>query len=106
MRRLVHIALASSATAIAVLALVEGAGVAGLSRTAAAATAATGLGGYTLVTASVGQGPDEAPYETLYVLDNRGEFLYVYGIDNAADRRLVLRGGGSLPALFRVGRGG
>jgi hypothetical protein len=106
MRRLLHIALASSATAIAVLALVEGAGVAGLSRTAVAGTAATGLGGYTLVTGSVGKGPDEAPYETLYVLDNRGEFLYVYGIDNAADRRLVLRGGASLPALFRAARGG
>ncbi|MFM1823488.1 MAG: hypothetical protein RI967_1754 [Planctomycetota bacterium] len=106
MRRLLPLALASSATAITVLALVEGAGVATISPSATAGTAATGLGGYTLVTASVGKGPDEAPYETLYILDNRGEFLYVYGIDNASDRRLILRGGASLPALFRTARGG
>lgn len=95
--------LATSAFAITAFAIVE----AGRLQTPAyAGTAATGLGGYSAVTASVGAGPDEAPFETLYVLDSRGEMLFVYGIDNVADRRIVLRGGASLPALFRAARGG
>ncbi|RLS67392.1 MAG: hypothetical protein DWH97_01205 [Planctomycetota bacterium] len=95
--------LTTSAIAITALAIVE---AGRLQPAAFAATAATGLGGFTAITSSVGQGPDEAPYETLYILDNRGEMIYVYGIDSPTDRRLVLRGGASLPALFRAARGG
>ncbi len=65
-----------------------------------------GAGGFTMITSSTGQGPDESPYETLYILDNRGEMLFVYGVDNATNRKLVLRTGASLPALFRLARGG
>lgn len=95
--------LATSAFAITAFAIVE---AGRLHPTALAGTAATGLGGYTAVTASVGAGPDESPFETLYVLDSRGEMIFAYGIDNVADRRIVLRGGASLPALFRAARGG
>ena len=53
-----------------------------------------------------GQGPDEEPYETLYIIDNRSEMLFIYGMDGGANPRLALRGGSSLPALFRAARGG
>ena len=76
--------LTTSAIAITALAIVE---AGRLQPAAFAATAATGLGGVTAITSSVGQGPDD-------------------GIDSPTDRRLVLRGGASLPALFRAARGG
>ncbi|MFZ9881496.1 MAG: hypothetical protein ACO3QC_08860 [Phycisphaerales bacterium] len=102
--------LATSAFAITAVAIVEAGRIHGgpslLGSAAMAGTAATGLGGFTVVTSSMGQGPDSSPFETVYVIDNRGEMLLVYGIDNVADRRLVLRGGASLPALFRAARGG
>lgn len=95
--------LATTAFAITALAIVE---AGRLHPQASADTASTGLGGFSVITSSVGQGPDESPYETVYVLDSRGEMLLVYGIDNVADRRLILRAGASLPALFRAARGG
>lgn len=102
--------LATSAFAITAMAIVEAGRIHGapsfFAQPAMAGTAATGLGGFTVITSSMGQGPDTDPFETVYVIDNRGEMLFVYGIDNAADRRLVLRGGASLPALFRAARGG
>jgi hypothetical protein len=102
--------LATSAFAITAVAIVEAGrihGAASLFGSAAmAGTAATGPGGFSVITSSMGQGPDNAPFETVYVIDNRGEMLFVYGIDNVADRRLILRGGASLPALFRAARGG
>jgi hypothetical protein len=71
-----------------------------------AAMATTGNGGFTLVTAPSGFGPADKPYEILYVIDNTSQMLYVYAIDSASDRRILLRSGASLPALFRAGRGG
>ena len=101
--KLSHAILAASATAIAALAIVE---AGRMQPPAFADTASLGAGGFTLVTSSAGQGPDEAPYETLYVIDNRGEMLLVYGVEPGNTRRLALRGGANLPALFRAGRGG
>ncbi len=90
--RLQHSILAVSAVAIGAL--------------AEAGTASMGIGGFTAVTASTGTGPDNSPVEVLYVIDNRGESLLVYGVETQLDRRMVLLGGASLPVLFRAGRGG
>jgi hypothetical protein len=73
---------------------------------AQAGMATTGTGGFSLMTSSMGLGPDMERYELLYVIDNQTQMLYVYTVDNAADRRIMLRGGSFLPNLFRVGRGG
>jgi hypothetical protein len=65
--------------------------------------------GFTLVTSSDGQGPPEAPYDLLYVIDNSDEVLYIYTIPNAtspAGSQLKLLGGGHLPTLFKAARGG
>jgi hypothetical protein len=72
------------------------------SNAAYAEMANTGLGGYSMVTAPSGNGS----YEVLYVVDSQTGSFYVYTIENAADRRLTLRNGTSLPGLFRAGRGG
>lgn len=71
-----------------------------------AGMATTGTGGFSMVTAPSGFGPADKPYEVLYVIDNTTQTLYVYSIDAATDRRILLRSGSSLPGLFRAGRGG
>jgi hypothetical protein len=71
-----------------------------------AGMATTGVGGFTLVAAPSGSGPSDRPYEVLYVIDNQAEYLYIYSIESANDRRIVLRSGAFLPNLFRAGRGG
>lgn len=95
--------LATSAFAITAFAIVE---AGRLHPTADAATAMIGVGGTIAVTASIGQGPDEQPFEALYIIDNRTETLFVYGIDGGTTPRLSLRGGASIPTLFRAARGG
>jgi hypothetical protein len=95
--------LCVSACAITALAIVE---AGRMNDPAQAGTALIGQGGVIAITSSVGKGPDAEPYETLYVIDNRSEMLFVYGMDGGATPRLVLRGGASLPALFRAARGG
>jgi hypothetical protein len=60
---------------------------------------------FSVVTATSGVGKETRPQELLYVIDNRNEVLYVFEIDDIAQRKVLLRGGGSLPALFRAGRG-
>ncbi|MBI1303880.1 MAG: hypothetical protein GC172_08845 [Phycisphaera sp.] len=96
--------LATSAFAITAFAIVE---AGRLHPEADAATAMIGVGGMTAITASVGQGPDEQPFEVLYIIDNRTETLFVYGVDSGGTTpRLSLRGGASIPALFRAARGG
>jgi hypothetical protein len=74
--------------------------------TAQANMAVSGLNGFTMLTASSGIGTPERPIELLYVIDNQTQTLYVYTVENASDRRIVMRGGGSLANLFRAGRGG
>lgn len=71
-----------------------------------AGMATTGTGGFTLVTDRSGFGPDARPYEILYVLDNTSQTLFVYSIERATDKRIVLRDGRYLPSLFRTARGG
>jgi hypothetical protein len=71
-----------------------------------AGMATTGIGGFTLVTDSSGEGPSNRPYEILYVLDNTTQTLFIYSIDRAADKRILLRDGRYLPSLFRTARGG
>jgi hypothetical protein len=71
-----------------------------------AGMATTGTGGFTLVTDASGYGPDTRPYEILYVLDNTTQTLFVYSIERAADKRIMLRDGRYLPSLFRTARGG
>lgn len=69
------------------------------------AGSASASGSFSIVTASTGVGKETRPNELLYVIDNRTEILYVYEIDDAAQRKILIRGGGPLPALFRSGRG-
>jgi hypothetical protein len=95
--------LATSAIAILALAVVE---AGRLHPAAQAGTASMGAAGVTAITASSGQGPDNMPFEVLYVIDNRSEMILVYGVETQLDRRMTLLGGGSLPALFRASRGG
>ena len=94
--------LATSAFAITALAIVQ---AGKFEQSADAGTALIGQGGVIAITSSVGQGPDEEPYETLYIIDNRSEMLFVYGVEGAINPRLTLRGGASLPVLFRAARG-
>ncbi|MFO0875530.1 MAG: hypothetical protein U0575_16415 [Phycisphaerales bacterium] len=69
-----------------------------------AGTATTGSG-FTMVTASNGYGKETRPHEMLFLVDNRSELLYVYEIEDVSQRRVILRGGASLPTLLRAGRG-
>ena len=72
-----------------------------------AGMATTTTDGFSLVTSSSGLGPKDAPYDLLYVIDNRQELLYIYNIPNASNAsgsRLELLGGGFLPTLFNAAR--
>ncbi len=88
--------------AIVATALVE----AGRARTAFAEPIAPSIGGFTVLGASTGEGGEARPYEIVVVVDNYADMLFVYSIETANDRRVQLRGGQSLPALFRAARGG
>jgi hypothetical protein len=61
-------------------------------------------GGYTLLTTDSGRGEDAAPNELLYVLDSREEVILVYEIEDARQKQVFLRDGGSLRNLFITGR--
>ena len=71
---------------------------------AAYAGGASSAGAYTMVAADRGTGGDVEPDEVIYVIDNRDQLLLVYDIENIADRRVILRDGGPLDALFRNAR--
>ena len=73
-----------------------------------AGTANAGPQGSSMVTIDSGLGPKDRPYETLWVLDGRGEMLFVYYIENAnaGEKALLLRQVIFLPDLFRKARGG
>ncbi len=62
------------------------------------------LGDYVALTAGTGKGPDERPYEALFVIDNREQVLVVYDLEDAQRGNLIVRGGGSLMNLFRNAR--
>jgi hypothetical protein len=56
--------------------------------------------GYTLLTCSMGRGPDEDPDEFLYVLDSRNQALMVYEIVDARRRQIDLRDSRSIEQMF------
>jgi len=74
----------------------------------AAGAANQGGQGTSVITLATGLGPDTKPYEALWVLDGRGEMLFVYYIENAnsGEKALLLRQAIPVPELFRVARGG
>ncbi|MFO0782749.1 MAG: hypothetical protein U0636_03605 [Phycisphaerales bacterium] len=73
-----------------------------------AAAANIGTQGVSVVTVPTGLGPDNKPYEALWVLDNRSEMLCVYYVENAnaGEKSLLLRYVVNVPDLFRAARGG
>lgn len=73
-----------------------------------AAAANQGNQGMSVVTQNTGLGPPERPYEALWVLDSRGEMLFIYYIENAnsGEKSLLLRQAVPVVDLFRVARGG
>lgn len=91
----------ASAFVIAALAIVQAGRLPG--STAYAETVAE-LGDYTVLTARTGKGPDDRPYEALWVIDNREQVLIVYDLEDAQRGKLIVRGGGSLRNLFRTAR--
>lgn len=64
--------------------------------------------GMSVVTQNTGLGPAERPYEALWVLDARGEMLFIYFMENAnaGEKALLLRQAIPVPDLFRTARGG
>ncbi len=64
----------------------------------------TTSGDFTLLTADSGRGGEVEPYELLFVIDSRAQVLLVYEVENAQQRRMQLRDGGSLDLLFRRAR--
>ena len=70
----------------------------------AKAEMATTRGSYTVMTTSSGRGPDEKPYELLYIIDSRDQILLVYEMEDARQSAMFLRDGASLEYLFSVAR--
>lgn len=68
------------------------------------AETAVEAGGYTLLTTDSGRGEDSAPNELLYILDSREEVVLIYEIEDARQKQILLRDGGSLRNLFIAGR--
>ncbi len=68
-------------------------------------SANSGTLGYSVATIRSGLGADTRTQDLLYIIDSRGELLYIYFIENVAERRVVLRQVMSLPQLFRTARG-
>lgn len=91
--------LAASAFILAALVIVQAG-----RQPAFAETANSGQMGFAAATIRSGLGPDTRPYELVYVIDSRGETLYIYYIENATGGPMQLRQVLSLPALFRQAR--
>jgi hypothetical protein len=74
----------------------------------AAGAANQGGQGTSVITLATGLGPDSKDYEALWVIDGRGEMLFIYYIENgnAGEKSLLLRHVVPLPELFRMARGG
>ncbi len=99
-------ALWASAFMLAALTIVQAGRMPG--STAYGSSANSSPDGSSVVTVPTGLGPDNKPYEALWVLDARTEVLSIYYIENASsgDKNLVLRHMVSLPDLFMQARGG
>ena len=100
-------ALWASAFLLAALTIIQ-AGRLPFNAAYAAGAANQGGQGTSVITLNTGLGPDSKPYEALWVLDGRGEMLFVYYIENAnsGEKALLLRQAIPVPELFRVARGG
>ena len=96
-----------SAFALAALVIVQAGRIPGNVAQAAGA-ANQGGQGTSVITLNTGLGPDSKPYEALWVLDGRGEMLFIYYVENAnsGEKALLLRQAVPVPELFRVARGG
>ena len=94
-------ALWASAFVIAALAVIQAGRLPGSS---AHPDMVAELGDYSILTAPTGQGPDQRPYEALWVIDNRERVLIVYELEDAQRGTLTVRGGGSLRNLFLQAR--
>ncbi|MBL9141591.1 MAG: hypothetical protein JNK53_06960 [Phycisphaerae bacterium] len=99
-------ALWASAFILGALTIVQAGRLPGSEAYAGAANAS--IDGSSVVTVPTGLGPDNKPYEALWVLDGRSEMLSIYYIENASagDKSLLLRNMVSLPELFMQARGG
>lgn len=97
----------ASAFVLAALVIVQAGRLPGNAAYAAGA-ANQGNQGTSAITLNTGLGPDAKPYEALWVLDGRGEMLFIYYIENgnAGDKALLLRQAIPVPELFRAARGG
>ena len=91
----------ASAFVIAALVIVQAGRLPG---PAARAEMSSSRGDYTLLTARSGRGPDEKPYELLYVIDNRDEVLLVYDVEEAQRGVINAVDGGPLVNLFQGAR--
>ncbi len=91
----------ASALVIAALTIIQAGRLPG---PAARAEMSSSHGDYTLLTARSGRGPDEAPYELLYVIDNRDQVLLVYEVAEAQRGVVTAVDGGPLDNLFRGAR--
>jgi hypothetical protein len=100
-------ALWASAFVLAALTVVQ-AGRMPMNAAYGAGAANQGGQGTSVITLATGLGPDSKPYEALWVLDGRGEMLFIYYIENgnAGEKSLLLRHVAPLPELFRSARGG
>jgi hypothetical protein len=100
-------ALWASAFVLAALTVVQ-AGRMPINAAYGAGAANQGGQGTSVITLATGLGPDSKPYEALWVLDGRGEMLFIYYIENgnAGEKSLLLRHVAPLPELFRSARGG
>ena len=94
-------ALWASAFVIGALTIVQAGRLPG---PAAHAEMVSGRSDYTLLTTDSGTGGDSNPDELLYVIDNRDQVILVYEIEDAREKRMILRDGGSLQNLFRAAR--
>ena len=72
---------------------------------AAFASTVSEKGSYTILTADSGKGGDVQPDEVVYVIDSRDQTMLVYEIENARQKRMVLRAVGPLDNLSRNARG-
>jgi hypothetical protein len=90
----------ASAFVIAALTILQAGRLPG--RSALAETTAN-VNDFSLVTARSGLGPDEKPYEVLYIIDDHNEVLLVYDLQNV-QQGIFLRDGGPLVNLFRTAR--
>ncbi|MBM4051484.1 MAG: hypothetical protein FJ270_01915 [Planctomycetes bacterium] len=76
-----------------------------LEQRAYADQANSGQHGYSVCSATTGQGTPSEPIEAVYVVDSRDEVVLVYAIERFQDFKVQLRHSENLGALFARARG-